>query len=82
MASSGDNSQVDVDVVLDDTALNTGLQRAAQYIRATVQSARALQDQFAGTVRTVEPLLASVTKLRTELAASRTGGDLQDRHSN
>lgn len=77
MASSGDNSQVDVDIVLDDATLNTGLQRTAQYIRETVQGARALQDQFAGTVRTIEPLLASVTKLRTELAASRTGGDLQ-----
>lgn len=77
MASNGDNSQVDVDVVLDDTTLNSGLQRTAQYIRETVQGARALQDQFAGTVRTVEPLLASVTKLRTELAATRSGGDLQ-----
>ncbi|MCY1642119.1 phage tail tape measure protein [Methylorubrum sp. SL192] len=77
MASSGDNSQVDVDIVVDDATLNSGLQRTAQYIRETVQGARALQDQFAGTVRTVEPLLASVTRLRTELAASRTGGDLQ-----
>ncbi|MEN3238973.1 phage tail tape measure protein [Methylobacterium ajmalii] len=78
MANSSDNGQVGVDIVLDDAALNSGLQRTAQGIRETVQGARALQEQFAGTVRSVEPLLTMVTKLKAELAASPVQAGLRD----
>lgn len=76
--ASGDNSQVDVDIVLDDATLNSGLQRTAQAMREMVQGARALQDQFAGTVRSVEPLLTMVTKLKAELAANPVQAGLRD----
>ena len=72
-----DGTQIDVDIVLGDTTLNASLARTAQTIRDVVQAARGLQDQFAGTVRSVDPLLTSVTSLRRELAATRDQGGLQ-----
>ncbi|GJD32832.1 Membrane-bound lytic murein transglycosylase F [Methylobacterium adhaesivum] len=72
-----DGTQIDVDIVLDDATLNTGLARTAQHFREAVIAARGLSDQFSASTRTVEPLLNMVTNLRAELAASRADGGLQ-----
>ncbi|MCJ2108629.1 phage tail tape measure protein [Methylobacterium sp. E-041] len=62
---------------MDDATLNTSLARTAEGIRQAVAAARGLNDQFAATVRSVDPLLTSVTSLRRELAATRDQGGLQ-----